>query len=158
MGNILVRSRSFYEKSYDSPMRKPICLLAFSSGILNCRIASNTDLNLASYLFSSSSSLRANSLCVERIMRSLTNARITEMLTSMARSEWRTVESMATPCSVNTKGLYCVPPRLSFEVAFCDLKTLNSFLLSSNIKSGGKRFLFRRICSLSLRVGTPSND
>jgi hypothetical protein len=44
----------------------------------------------------------ARSLCVARICRSRTKARMMAMFTAIARSLFKTVDSMATPCSVKT--------------------------------------------------------
>ena len=67
--------------------RKPIRRFSASvGGTINCRMASKTTLNWASYFCSSSSSFRASSLWVARISRRRTNARMMAMLTSTARS------------------------------------------------------------------------
>jgi len=114
-----------------SPTLKPISFLGFSGGVINWRMASNTPLNCASYFFSSSSNLFANSLLVARSSRSFTNALIIAMFTKMARSLLRTEESMATPCSVNANGSLRRPP-CPFEVAVCDFKPLASSGVSWN--------------------------
>ena len=44
------------------------------------------------------------------------------IFTRTARSLCRTVDNMATPCSVKAYGAYRLPPRPLFEVANCDLK------------------------------------
>src|ERR1051326_215556 len=78
------------------------------------------------------------------------------------------LESIATPYSVNARGGYRRPPcaklevaicdlKLNLEIANCDLKFSASSLVSRNMKSSGKRFLFRETCSLRL-VGTPYNS
>ena len=67
---------------------------------MSCRIASKTTLNCVSYFFSRSSSLRASSLCVASISLSLVKVLIIWMLTVIARSLLRTLESIATPFSV----------------------------------------------------------
>ena len=43
--------------------------------------------------------------------------------TWIARSLLKTAANMAIPCSVKTEGRYLRPPRLSFEITNCDLKT-----------------------------------
>src|ERR1051326_8159451 len=68
------------------------------------------------------------------------------------------LESIATPCSVNARGGYRRPPCAKLEVAICDLKFSASSLVSRNMKSSGKRFLFRETCSLRRLVGTPYNS
>jgi hypothetical protein len=50
---------------------------------------------------------------------------------SMARLLLRTEDNIATPCSEKAIGKYLAPPQL--EVTICDLKLLNSSLVSSNI-------------------------
>ena len=69
-------------------------------------------------------------------------------------------DSIATPCSVNTKGLYFTLdplPGLS-KVTNCDLEEFTRDLVSSrvnsNIKSDGKREIFLRTACLSARVST----
>ncbi len=46
------------------------------------------------------------------------------MLTFIARSEFNTLDSIKTPCSVKTRGSFLRPPQL--DVANCDIKFLNS--------------------------------
>jgi hypothetical protein len=53
----------------------------------------------------------------------------------MALSLLSTPESMATPCSVNAKGIYRVPPH--FDMPIWHLKSSSPDLDSSNIKSTG---------------------
>ena len=55
-------------------------------------------------------------LCVARIWRKRTKARMMAMLTSMACSLFRTLESKPTPCSVKALGRWRRPPRAFFEV------------------------------------------
>ena len=50
-----------------------------------------------------------------------------------------TDESMATPCSVKTRGAYRRPPRPVFEVPIWNLKASHSSVVSWNMKSSGKR-------------------
>lgn len=103
-------------------------------GDIRARIASKTTLNCASYLFSRACSFLARSAFVESILRSRTNARMISMLTSIARRLRRTIESIATPCSVKARGGYRRPPH-ELEVANCDLKLSNSTVVSLNMKS-----------------------
>jgi hypothetical protein len=58
-----------------------------------------------------------------RIIRS---ERMISTLTRTARSLRRTLDNMATPCSVNAYGRRLRPPRL-FEVTICDLKRVTSW-------------------------------
>jgi hypothetical protein len=67
---------------------------------------------------------------------------IMAMFKSMPFSLFKTEDNMATPCLVNAKGGYLVPPR--FESTICDLKLSNSCLVSSSMKSSGKRSIFLR--------------
>ena len=64
------------------------------------------------------------------------------MLTWIAQSLLRTLESIATHCSVKAKGIYfeCCP---LFKVTICDLKALSSACVSSSMKSSGNRLIFR---------------
>ena len=65
-------------------------------------------------------------------------------LTTMARGLRKTLESMATPCSVNAYGRYlrCDPRPLS-KITICDLKDTASCMCSRNMKSAGKRSRLR---------------
>jgi hypothetical protein len=67
---------------------------------MSSRIASKTILNCASYVFSRVASLRATSTFPASIVRNLTNARMISTLTDTARALRRTLDSIATPCSV----------------------------------------------------------
>ena len=80
------------------PMRRG--LGGGSMGVMSSRIASKTTLNCESYFFSISASLRARSLWEANISRSFTNARMISMFTCTARSLFKTLDNMATPCSV----------------------------------------------------------
>ena len=82
--------------------RKPISLRPRGGVAINCRIASKTTLNCLSYLLSSSFNRRESSALEASICRNFTNARMISMLTNIARSLFRTLESIATPCSVKT--------------------------------------------------------
>jgi hypothetical protein len=55
-------------------------------------------------------------------------ASIISILTATATELFNTADSIATPCSVNTKGKYRLPPCISLEVTICDLK----FCISSS--------------------------
>ncbi len=54
----------------------------------------------------------------------LEKARMMAILTRMARSLCSTLESIDTPCYVNTSGSFRRPPQL--DVAICDFKFENS--------------------------------
>jgi hypothetical protein len=78
------------------------------------------------------------------------------MFRATARSFLRTLESMATPSSVNTRGSHRRPPwRLELEVTVRDLKLSASARLSRNAKSSGKRSVFRETAWLRALVVTP---
>jgi hypothetical protein len=62
--------------------------------------------------------------------RIFTNVRIIAMLTCTARSLFKTLDSIATPCSVKTKGIVRLPPRPLFDIAICDIKVSFSSLVS----------------------------
>jgi len=98
---------------------------------MSSRIASKTTRNCTSYFFSSSASFRASSTWVARSRRSFTNVRMISILTSTARLLRRTLESMATPCSVKTYGRLLAPllsPEL--DITLCDFQPANSSALS----------------------------
>ena len=84
--------------------------------------------------------------------RNFTNARMISMLTITARLLFRTVDNIATPCSVKTLGSLRVPPQL--DVPKWNFKFENSSLVSWNIKSEGKRSLFRVTALFSALVDT----
>src|SRR5437667_6582643 len=88
----------------------------FSGGFINSRMASNTTLNWASYLFSRASSFFARSACDDSSCRKRTNARMISMFTRTARSLFSTLDSMATPCSVKAYGRYRRPPQLEVPI------------------------------------------
>lgn len=69
-----------------------------------------------------------SSLLTSAARRSLTNARMIEMFTLIAVGLRKTLESIATPCSVKTCGRNRRPPWLArkLEVTNCDLKTVTS--------------------------------
>ena len=62
--------------------------------------------------------------------------------TLIARLLRSTLESIATPCSVNAYGALRRPPRQA-QITICDLKFANSCFESRNMKSRGKRVLLR---------------
>ena len=66
---------------------------------------------------------------------------------------FNTLESINIPCSVKAFGSFLRPPQL--EVAYCDFKSRNSSSLSLNIKSDGKRMIFRATAWFNTRVSTP---
>jgi len=74
------------------------------------------------------------------------------MVTLIASSLLKTLESIATPCSVKTIGRYLTPPQL--EVTNCDLKLANSSWVNSNIKSSGNlhQCSFLSVASNRLKV------
>ena len=55
----------------------------------------------------------------------------------------RTLDNIATPCSVKAYGAFRRPPRPTFAVTICDLKDLVSCAVSRNMKSDGKRSRLR---------------
>ena len=84
-------------------------------------------LSCLSTFLSSDLSCVAMFLLEARISRGRTNARMMEILTSAARELESTLESIATPCSVNASGGVRRPPRPSgFDITFCDIKDLYS--------------------------------
>jgi hypothetical protein len=117
------------------------------------RIASKTILNCLSYLRSSDASLRASSSWVARMRLSLTNIRMISMFTNVARLLLRTLESMATPCSVNAYGRVLRPPQI--DVTICDFKLANSSLVSWNMKSSGNLSTLRFTACTNALVSTP---
>src|SRR5690606_22962730 len=75
--------------------------LRASSSAISFLIASKTTANCSSYFSSIASILRASSRLESISRRNCTKVRMIAMLTSTARAERRTLESIATPCSVN---------------------------------------------------------
>jgi len=134
---------------------KPIRLPGGVPGSMSSRMAWNTTLNWASWRFSRASSFWARSALDSSICLSRTNARMISMLTRTARELRRTLESIATPCSVKAWGGYLrCAPRPVFKVTSCDLKAEASSLESSNMKSGGNRSRFRRTAWLRTLTAT----
>jgi len=112
-----------------------------SGGAMSWRIASKTTRNWSSYLFSIFASFRARSAWDFSNCRRRTKARMISMLTRTALGLFKTLESMATPCSVKAYGWYRRPPHW-LEVPKWNLKLSNSCFLSWNIKSLGNRTIF----------------
>lgn len=134
----------------------PIRSFGFSGGFMSSRMASKTTLNWVSYFLSRSLSLRARSLWEARICLRRTKVLMISTLTRMARSLFKTLESMATPCSVNAYGGLLMPIlALGLDVAICDIQFAVSSLLSRNMKSAGNLFRLRLTCSLRRPVETP---
>src|SRR5882724_12308393 len=103
----------------------PICLRVGVGCSLSLLSSSNTTLKYLSCVESlriTAANLRFSSSFDSNICRSFTNARMMVMLTSIARSLLRTLDNIATPCSVKTYGKVRLPPRPCFEIANCDLK------------------------------------
>lgn len=67
----------------------------------------------------------SDNVCVRAYSLSLLNTLMILMLTAIAVSLFKMLESIATPCSVKALGSFLVPPQL--DVTFCDIKSLNSF-------------------------------
>ena len=82
----------------------PILRFADDRGIIRLRIASNTTVNCSSYFSSSPSSRFARSEFDAIMWRTRTNARMIALFTRTARELRRTLDSVATPCSVKTYG------------------------------------------------------
>src|SRR5215813_292397 len=81
-------------------VRNPICRPLDLAGVISSRIASKTALNCASYSFSNAFSFCASCSWETNIWRRRTKVRMISTLTITARSLRRTLESIATPCSV----------------------------------------------------------
>ena len=75
------------------------------------------------------------------ICRIRTKARMIDIFTCTATSERNTPLSIAIPSWVKAKGSEREPPQL--EVPIWHLKLVNSSPVSVNMKSGGKRAMFR---------------
>jgi len=65
-------------------------------------------------------------------------------LSSTARLLLRTLDSMATPCSVKAMGGYLKPILSALEVTNCDLQFSSYFFVNSNMKSSGNLSMLRR--------------
>ena len=53
------------------------------------------------------------------------------------RSEGRTLDTIATPCSVNAEGACLLPPHFELDIAIWDFKFSNSCFVSWSMKSLG---------------------
>ena len=115
---------------------------AGAGGLISSRMASDTTLNWVSYFFSSSSSRRARFLFVAISSRRRTRARMISMFTWTTRSLFRTLDSIAMPCSVNAIGAWRGPMRSALEVTNCDRHSANSCGVRTNMKSSGNRPAF----------------
>ena len=135
----------------------PISFLGFSGKLISCLIASNTTLNWESYFFSNSASLWASPWFDKSIARIFTNVLMISIFTKAALSLFYTLDSIATPCSVKTRGKCLVPPCFSpllLDIPIWNIKFSSSISVSWNIKSSGNRFRLRRTCSFNRFVGT----
>ena len=74
--------------------------------------------------------------------------------TRTARWPRRTLDNIATPCSVNAYGNVRRPPH-ELEVTICDLKFEISRLVKRNMKSRGNRLAFRFTAWMRALVATP---
>ena len=81
-----------------------------------------------------------------------TNARIIAMFARIAISLCKRPDSIATPCSVNARGSFLLPPQL--DVTICDFKLLNSLASRRNMKSEGNRSRFLCTAWFNDRVST----
>ena len=75
--------------------------------------------------FSSLDNCNNISLCVIAYCLSLVNTLMTLIFTSIAVLLFKILDSIATPCSVNTFGLYREPPQPDVEI--CGFKLFHSF-------------------------------
>ena len=96
----------------------PIRFFAGSVGAINCLIAAKTAANFSSYFFSKFSILRARLALLSINRRSCTNVRMIAIFTCTARELRKTLESIATPCSVKAMG------NESARRYFCDVVTI----------------------------------
>lgn len=135
--------------------RKPISLRGGTAGFMSLRMASKTTLNLASYFCSKSFNRFASLVFDASIRRKRTKVRIISTLTEIARLLRKTLESIATPCSVKAIGAYLRPLRSALEITICDLHFSNSLALRTNIKSAGNRSPLRGTACFSALVVTP---
>ena len=141
------------------PAWNPISRLGLAGGDMSSRIASKMT-NISSSCFptfvSSWSSRIESSLSRSSTSRSFTNALIIAIFIWMAHSLLRTLDNIATPCSVKTYGKCLLPPQL--EVTNCDLKLVNSLFVMRNAKSSGNLFLFLLTAWMRAFVGTSYNS
>ena len=82
-----------------------------------------------------------------------TNAFIISILIFTAILLFKTVATIATPCSENTNGEVLLPPQL--EVAFCDFKISDSSSVNLKQNCSGNLSIFLLTCSFNLFVSTP---
>jgi len=75
------------------------------------------------------------------------------MFTATARGLRRTLDSMATPCSVKAYGRWRRPPRPL--IGACRVRLATSSMVSLNTKSAGNRSRFRRTASFRRFGETP---
>jgi hypothetical protein len=61
---------------------------------------------------------------MDKKLRSLINVLIMEIFTITALSLFKTLESIATPGSVNTSGNFCLPPLPFFDMPIWHIKDL----------------------------------
>jgi len=134
-----------------------LCLLLFGFFELFKVFKNNHDLIIMIHIFFSiSSNFKSISLWVLNISLIFKKTSIIRMLIFLALGLLCTCASCKIPCSVKTKGKYLWPPQL--EVTICDLKFLNSFSDSSNIKCSGKISALRLTAYLSTFVSTSYNS
>ncbi len=102
--------------------------------------------------FSNLASCTKISLCVSANALIFVNTLIILISTSIAILLFKTLDNIATTCSVKAKGIYLVPPQL--EVPNWLLKFSNSLDVSSNIKSLGNLSILRFTCLFNYFVST----
>ncbi len=135
------------------------CLRSSDRSFMASRFSSCSCFSRSTLALSSFSSKETDE-AASKYSRTRTNARMMAMLACIAVSLRNTEDSIATPCSVNTKGLYLTfdPLPVFSKVTNCDLEESNRFLVSSrvnsNMKSGGNRAIFLLTACLSVRVST----
>jgi hypothetical protein len=76
------------------------------------------------------------------------------MFTAMAISLFNTLESIATPSSVNAIGGLRSPILSELDITICDVQFFISAGVSWNMKSAGNRLRFRLTAWFSTRVST----
>ena len=97
--------RNRHEQDHGLPLSNPMGCRFVTGGAISLRIASNTLPNCASYFLSSAESFRFSSSLEVSILLRRTNARIISIFTRSARLLLRTLDNIATPCSVNAYGI-----------------------------------------------------
>jgi hypothetical protein len=70
------------------------------------------------------------------------NASITKIDIATARSLFKTAATIRAPCSVKARGGLVAPPRPIFDITFCDIKALSSFLSTFSKNLSGNLFGF----------------